>query len=106
MTHHDPPDSNPPLPDCAVVRARPDGVGVTIDKSVVEAALDETDHGLVPDDRCHRATDDLLDVLVESFSRVSPFMDHDIVDDRHEAARALQYLHDSATPVYVTRRER
>ncbi|MFD1511969.1 hypothetical protein [Halomarina rubra] len=106
MTPHNPPGPDPSVPDSPVVRPRPDGLGVTIDKSVVEAILDETDHGLVPDGRSQRAPEDLLDALVDAFTQVSPWMDPDVVADCRGAARTIRALRDDATPVYVTRRDR
>lgn len=106
MTPHDTSNADRPLPDCAVVRPRAHGFGVTIEKSVVEAVLDESDHGLVPDARAERASDELLDALVEAFARVTASMPHDIVSDRREAAEALRTLRERTVPVHVTRRRR
>jgi len=97
---------DPPLPDCAVVRPHSGGDGATIDKSVVEAALDEADHGLVPDTRDHLASDDLLDALANAFDSVTTPMSRDIVADRREAASAVRRLRADAVPVHVTRRRR
>ncbi|MFC5970498.1 hypothetical protein ACFPYI_04065 [Halomarina salina] len=106
MTPHDPSNVDRPLPDCAVVQPHPDGTGVTIDKSVVEAALDESDHGLVPDVAEDRASDELLQTLTDAFTYVTPRMSPDIASDRREAAETIRTLHERAVPVYVRRRRR
>ena len=106
MTPHDSSNADRPFPDCAVVRLRSDGHGVTIEKSVAEAVLDESDHDLIPDARVDRASDELLDALTEAFARVSASMSQDIVSDRREAAATIRTLREQAVPVYVTRRGR
>ncbi|MWG35246.1 hypothetical protein [Halomarina oriensis] len=106
MSPQDPPNADRPLPDCPIVRPRRGGDSVVIDKSVVEAALDESEHGLVPDVQEYRASDDLLDALADAFDHVTPAMSHDIAADRRAAADAIRWLHDRTVPVYVVRRTR
>jgi hypothetical protein len=100
------PDADPPRLDCTVVSPHRDGDGVVLDKSVVEAALDERDHRLVPDGRRHRASDELLDAVADALTHPVPSRPADIAADCREAARVLRRLRRETVPVYVTRRGR
>jgi hypothetical protein len=77
-----------------------------IPKSVVEARLDASDHGLIPDQCRAPASDALFDALIDAFSTVSPAAPAGHARAAEEAADVLRELRDRGRRLYVVRRTR
>lgn len=75
-------------------------------KSIAEARLHPSDHGLIPDQRRAPASDALIDALIDSFATVPPATPTGHVRAAEEVADVLRELRDRGRPLYLVRHTR